>query len=447
MSNYGQLNNDWMANTADHTPLFSIINSLIFNLFSINGFIIFHLILASLCVFSIYKICNLYILKNKNFKNTILWFIICSFIYHEKTFFFGVAGQGILNSSYQPSTFGILILFSLYLFQINKTYFSILSLCLAAIIHPTYLIHSGFLLIGYSFYLICYKNYREFIKINLFYIVLITPIVLYIYYNILVFDNNINYQGQSILYDFRIPHHANINSWISYKDFQSLLLIIASLYLIRNFKTLYVPIITVFILSIGLTVLQFFFENKFLGLLFPWRSSVFLVPLSSLIIMSFILNYFNKFNIDKYFYIPVILLIFLIYQKKLYYFTYNTEISRNEIQVINFLKSNSKSFEKMLIPITFPEVRLNTGIPIFVDWKIHPYKNDELINWKIRIDLVRKFYNADQNQAQLILRKIDKIDNISHILLDNSNPLNFKKCKNLIENNKYSLFDANCIRK
>ena len=128
---------------------------------------------------------------------------------------------------------------------------------------------------------------------------------------------------------------------------------IASLYLIRNFKTLYVPMITVFILSIGLTVLQFFFENKFIGLLFPWRSSVFLVPLSSLIIMSFILNYFNKFNIDKYFYIPVILLIFLIYQKKLYYFTYNTEISRNEIQVINFLKSNSNLFEKMLIPITF----------------------------------------------------------------------------------------------
>ena len=42
LSNYGQLKNDWMANTADHAPLFSIINSLIFNLFSIKGFIIFH---------------------------------------------------------------------------------------------------------------------------------------------------------------------------------------------------------------------------------------------------------------------------------------------------------------------------------------------------------------------------------------------------------------------
>ena len=67
----------------------------------------------------------------------------------KKSFFNGVAGQGVLNHVYQPSSFGVLFFLSFALFIYGKYYLSILSLVLASVyfIQRTYYTH--FLFIGY----------------------------------------------------------------------------------------------------------------------------------------------------------------------------------------------------------------------------------------------------------------------------------------------------------
>ena len=84
---------------------------------------------------------------------------------------------------------------------------------------------------------------------------------------------------------------------------------------------------------------------------------------------------------------------------------------------------------------------MNTGLPIFIDWKHHAFKYDELIMWKKRVDLASKFFETnDFDKQKIILDDINKIEKISHILID-KNRLT-KDCDNLIEHEIYALINS-----
>ena len=78
-------------------------------------------------------------------------------------------------------------------------------------------------------------------------------------------------------------------------------------------------------------------------------------------------------------------------------------------EIYNYLKSNKNDIKKLLVPLDLPDIRLNTGIPIFVDWKHHAFKNDEIIHWYKRVKLNESFYNSNNDKDMLaILREIKK---------------------------------------
>ena len=81
---------------------------------------------------------------------------------------------------------------------------------------------------------------------------------------------------------------------------------------------------------------------------------------------------------------------------------------------------------------------MNTGLPIFIDWKHHAFKYDEIIKWKQRISLSNDFYAQTSYLNQVAqLKKIEKLENISHILIKKSK-LEYK-CNNLINDDIFAL--------
>jgi hypothetical protein len=97
-----------------------------------------------------------------------------------------------------------------------------------------------------------------------------------------------------------------------------------------------------------------------------------------------------------------------------------------------------------LIPSDLDFIRMNTGIPIFIDWKHHAFKYDEIIEWKRRLDLNDNFYKSMKTIDRItFLKKINKIENISHILLKEDQLSDLEKnCKNLIIDNTFILIDS-----
>ena len=162
-------------------------------------------------------------------------------------------------------------------------------ICLGASFHPTYVLHSGFLISGILVSYIFSKNYLFFLKTLVAYIILILPITIFIIINFMMIDKDLTQIGQNIMFN-RIPHHANIHYWLSYKDVIFLLTYFISLFLVRNNKRFFIFFAVFGFCSIFLSVFQYLFESKSLALAFPWRSSVFLSPLSSVIILSFLIE-------------------------------------------------------------------------------------------------------------------------------------------------------------
>ena len=78
------------------------------------------------------------------------------------------------------------------------------------------------------------------------------------------------------------------------KDIIFLLTFFISLYLIRNNQKFFILFLVFGLCSIFLSTVQYFLDNKSLALAFPWRTSVFIAPISLIIIISFLITKINQ---------------------------------------------------------------------------------------------------------------------------------------------------------
>ena len=435
---FNKLQNDWVANTTNHLPLFTIFNNYLIKFFSLKILYFIHFSLLSLCSLFLFLICKTQFQNLKKTYLSLIWFSLFIIIYHENSLFGGVAGQDIINEGYQPASYGVLFFVGIYFFLINKNFYSILFISLAASFHPTYVLHSGFLLFGILIYYILKKEYASFIKLSVIYFILILPITSYIIFNFFLIDNELIVDGQKILIE-RAVHHAVIENWFSYKDILSILTYLLSLVLIFRKKRFFIPFLFFGMTSIIFSLIQFFTDSNTLALSFPWRSSVFLIPISTMIIISYLLeNFLDKKKNLKIFSLVLIFFSVSFFSLKNHFVENLNENFYKKLELSKKIRESYNSIDRLLIPINLENIRMNTGIPIFVDWKHPPFKYNEIIAWKERMNLASSFYETvSSDHRKLIINKINNIENITHILIDKKNLYN--DCKNLIKDSKYAL--------
>ena len=81
------------------------------------------------------------------------------------------------------------------------------------------------------------------------------------------------------------------------------------------------------------------------------------------------------------------------------------------------LREHGRSRETYLIPPSWKWFRLETGMPIFVDFKSHPYKDIEVIEWHRRLTAAKAFYAATTpTSARQALERITEEWNITHVV-------------------------------
>jgi len=436
-----KLENDWIANQAHHLPVFVQFNYVLIKLLSSKVIYFIHGILLALCALYLFLISKNLFPKLETRNLAIIWFALFTILFHENSFFSGVAGQSVIDIGYQPASFGILFFIGIYYFLIKKYFLCILFICLGASFHPTYVLHSGFLVLGILTYFILSKNYQNFLKTLIIYSILILPITLFIIINFLTIDENLTTLGQEILLD-RIPHHADIKYWLSYKDLFFLVTYLYALYIVRKNKQFFTLFLIFGICPILLSLTQYFYDINSLALAFPWRSSVFITPISSVIILS---SWIEKIKLDinklKIVSFSLILLVSTFFFIKSHFIKdLNGEFTKKLI-LSEEIKKNFDSIERILIPTNLDYIRMYTGLPIFINWKHHTFRFDQLIKWRKRMNLADEFYSNNNIESQLIkLKEIQKIENISHILIY-KDKLKIE-CNDLINHEVFILVDA-----
>jgi hypothetical protein len=418
----GFLEQDWLANTLDPTPVFSMLVELTYRLF--HQPVIFYCYYAFLL--GIYLLAMLGIADElfQLRKSAARWltFLALFFLIHSAAlrFFFsrvlsdnwtylledGVADQRLLGPVLQPSAFGVLLVVSIFLYLRKKLILAILAAILAATIHPTYLLSAAALTLTYL--LGVYqagagqslgRRLKQPFLLAMLALLAVFPILFYVYSSFGNTPPETSAQAQAILVNFRIPFHALPARWFDLTALFKIVLIASALILLR--RTTIFPVLAIpALIAAILTLIQVFTGSNFLALLFPWRVTTFLVPLSTtLLLAAGVKRWFDRRNecettgllrirATSYTLIGLVVLVGAIRLV----LDFQRQASAPDRPVMAFASEQATSGQMYLIPLDMQDFRLVSGVPVYVEFKSIPYRDADVLEWERRIQLTDLFY-------------------------------------------------------
>lgn len=436
---YGYLDQDWLANTLDPTPIFSLLIEITQRYIGISqiyylyyavlmGIYLFSLLWISDRLFDIYKsrtrtlvlVAVLIVIHSAALRFTLSRTLGINWTYLLED---GVADQRMLGPVFQPSTFGVFLLLSIYLFLRRKPYLAVIFATLTAAIHPTYLLSAAVLTFAYM--LVTYFQERNFTRpalIGLFALLLISPILYYVYFSFSSTSPSATARARDILVIFRIPHHTLVSEWFDATAAIKLALVLVALYLARKthlFLILLVPTLA----ALFLTILQVVTDNYGLALLFPWRLSVFIVPLSITVILAFLVARIlatSQFTSPKAREALTLFSVFIIFLSALigairFKLDLDRQTNQAERAVLSYVYAKKSHGENYLIPIKMQDFRLVTGAPAYIEFKSIPYKDTDVLEWRHRVQVADNFYKSGDCN---ILEELSKRGQITHLVIE-----------------------------
>lgn len=439
----GHLETDWLAQTADPFPPFSTLVSLTARLFGENAFYLYQIILQGLYVYGILGIGSYLFRFERMGIQQFSFYALLALLYSGwltrllselpgvwrlASYFdpnglltWGVAEQYIFGSYFQPSVFGAFIILSIYAFLRDKPFVAALLLALAATFHSTYLLSAAVLTCIYMAVIArTEKNYRKALLAGATALVCVAPLLIYNFLNFAPTTADLSAQAQSILVDYRIPHHTSVANWFGKSTVIQIAIVAVAIFLVRRTKLL--PILLgSFLAAVFLTIVQMLTDSNSLALLFPWRLSVFLVPIASSILLaglvSVIFQIRHLTKIGKP--LQAVIIVFAIAlgyvgirQTVTLFDTPRAGLSA----VARFAANNYEPGNLYLIPPEMESFRLAARVPIFIDHKSHPYQDTEVIEWFGRVQIAQEFYAARGETACSILQELSEEYGVTHVV-------------------------------
>jgi hypothetical protein len=443
---HGFLQQDWMTNTVDPVPVFTFIVFVTHRFLHDFLFYVYTFLLFGVYIYSICGIASLVFNINKSRMKYIV-FLALVFAFHSPLVEYiglnwfgmtqqyllnrGVAGQYLLGYFFQPSLFGVFFVLSIYLFLRKKLAGAIFTLALAATFHTSSILSAAILTLSYM--AVTFKEERNFKKpflIGFFALIMVLPVVVYVLSNFRPDNSETWRRAQEILANFRIPHHvlskrSELGEWFYFR----VVLIIAAIFLARKTRLFGVLAIT-FSIAAVLSCIQILTNDDSLGMMFPWRFSTVLVPLSlSLIVAYFVSLIFDRFELRKRFQkrlvngFGIILILFLVFwgirEMKL---RYEEHSDNPDVPMMEFVRNTKQPGDRYLIPALHLEelenFRLYTGAPILIDFKAMPFNAHDVKEWYQRITKAGQFYESAKMDCQF-LKQLAGEYGLTHIVLKN----------------------------
>src|SRR6266542_352652 len=296
----GLLDEDWLANTRDPTPVFSGLVALTVRYLHPWAFHLFYALLQGAYAAAILGLFTIVVGRDTAARRwpvfVALFVAVHSALgrwvsYHwfgqDYPWFFqaGVAGQYLLGPVLQPSAFGVLLVAAVWLFVRGRPFLAAISVALAATLHSTYLVVGGLLTLGFVWSLWAEGRPRRALAVGGLTLALVVPVLIYVFMAFRPTSPEVFAEAQDILANVRIPHHARPDRWLDSVAVLQIAWIVLALMLVRRtrlFSVLAVP----FLLSVLLTLAQVATGSHTLGLLFPWRVSAVLVPVATTVILA-----------------------------------------------------------------------------------------------------------------------------------------------------------------
>jgi len=401
----GDLAEDWLAGTADPTPVFSGLVAVTARFAHPYVFYLYFLLLATVYYHSLRRIAaRLFDPELTSIGGGV--FAALLFVTHsaalrfvlgrglggiwEYAFDGGVAGQRLLGDVLQPSTFGVFLILSIQQHLEGHDRRALVAAALAATVHPTYLLGTAVLTAAYAVEGVRQKRgLSAALQIGGLAVLLVTPILIYVGRNFLPASA----EAQRILVSFRLPAHAVPAEWFDASAIAKLAWIGLALFLARSTRLAGVMALVLGI-GVGLSLLQVGLKSDALALAFPWRISTILVPLATVVLAGAAAGWIAARVRGRLSRVLIGLAIG---------FSVVSGVATTGLQglqrrgapergVLEFVRTTRVPGQVYLVPPRLQDFRLVTGAPIIADFKSIPYRGDEVLDWYERNRLLGFFY-------------------------------------------------------
>jgi len=434
---YGLLADDWMANTLDPLPLFSTFVGL---LFSIDGIWLSYLLFAGLlgiCLYALFGIADRLFGIGKSWVSS--FFFLAFLFLEQKNMQLGFGSQYLLGHYLQPCVFGVFLLLSIYRHLEEKPLRASFWLAVAGAFHPAYMPAALLIQGAYTFSALKRRvpDSKPWFAPLLLFLVLSAPLV--IRYKLLFAqaDPQTSAEAMRILSTQRIAVHTKVRNWFNHEDVIGLALITAAMIPVRKTPLLWIMCALLSIVALSVPAL-YLYPYPPLEVLTPWRTSVILLPLAYAVLAGWLAGRMAAaFEEKRLAHVSVTLLSAAVIAASVSLHI-PKQLSALERYLIapekgleQFVKNHRTRGDNYLIPnreTAFECFRLHTGVPVFVNWKTHPYKDTEIMEWHHRNMLAETFYrHIDDPSGMKALQEIRLRYGVTHVVVptekaDNSFP-------------------------
>jgi len=440
---FGYLGNDWLANTIDPLPIFSGIVFITFRLIqTCLPFYLYYALLMGVYLVGVLGIMDV-VFDLGRVKTHRLMFLILFLTLHSAALRFllsrvagvadpfllegGVAGQRLLGQVLQPSSFGVFLVLSIYLFLRRQPYLSLLSLAVAIYFHSIYLLSGALLVLGYMWVIWREKrNVARALTLGVVALIIVSPSLIYTIYIFRPSSSHVITLVNDLLVHFRNPHHAIVSEWLDWMVAVKVAIVFVTLLIVR--RTRLFPILGIVVLgSVLLTIIQLITDSNLLALIYPWRASVVLVPLSSCVVLAYSITKvlgFSKNHPSRLtrwtgtaaLFVLTGLIIVGAARFQMETARQQADKSRPMMEYVTGHKSPDDTY---LVPTTMEDFRLITGAPIFIDFKSVPYRDTDVLEWFERVRMAGWFYRDRVEGVDCdLLRRFREEYTVTHVVLD-----------------------------
>lgn len=418
------LDADWFVGTVDPYPFFTAVTGAVFDLGGLAGIRVLAWLATAVWLSGVYGLARVLApVAQRRVIAIVATILVAATIapilshlpipwVNRFSAFNGFAGQ-YLGGYLQPSVFGCLLLaaFPLWLVarraaagtRLKPALAAVALTALACMLHPTYLVAVA---LGLAAALIADVWRRDISRVGWYLLIGLGVLAPALAVNpSLLAIGGASVDASEAMQRFafeRIPHHTLWTNWPSSDLLSVLLIVIAAWWLWRSGTDSWLArwLGAALALALSGALVVEFTRSSTLALLFPWRISVFLVPIAattlaiaaSMAVPKILDRSWQGRSVERRRWIvPSVVVVASLFLAVLGLLATSRSVPPASSDDAVALVRASAVSGVGLIPLAEENVRLNAAVPIYVDWKSPPYASSDLVEWWTRVDQVRAF--------------------------------------------------------
>ncbi len=367
----------------------------------------------------------------------------------------GVANQYVLGTGLQPSVFGVLLISSLAAFLHDRRPLAVACAVGACVMHFTYLLPTVLLFLGFVVATWRSAGREPTLRLAFVMVAALLPVVAFNAIRFLPTDAATFAEAQRLLAEVRIPHHCKVQKWLDPVAGLQIAWVLLAIWLVR--RTQLGPVMAVAaLLSVVLSVVTVITESHLLMLLFPWRISAVLVPVSTAIIIARTAAWAESRPRWR----PAlaaasgVVVVAAVAAGLAFPLLGIGYAMKDEVEggLLDHVRRTNRPGDVYLIPTRVPAVsggkrgsfsttftppprlggnqipvdlqrfRLAAGAPIFADFKAIPYADREVLEWYRRVQLAQRWYEEQTWASPETLREL-RAEGISCVVVPANQPI------------------------